>query len=97
MLLNQISKRHICTLCLTFPVQLIIGVVQDVGFVGCVQIVHVDVQVIRRVEQVVFALIQREADPRGRELFPLRAASITFQRQSSGRSYEVRKEIDIRK
>lgn len=42
-----------------------ISVVQDVSLVRGVQIVHVNVQVIGRVEQVVFALIQREADPRG--------------------------------
>lgn len=69
-----------------------IGVVQNVSFIRCVQIVHVNVQVIGRVEQVVFTLVQREADPRGGELFALRAASITLEWQSSGRSYEVRGE-----
>lgn len=82
-------------LCLTFPVQLVIRIVQDISFIRCVQIVHINVQVIRCVEQVVFALIQREADPRGGELFSLRATTITLQWQSSGRSYKVRGEGNL--
>lgn len=40
-----------------------ISVVEDISLVRCVQIVHIYVQVIRSVEQIIFTLIQREADP----------------------------------
>lgn len=55
----------------TFPVGLVVGVVQVVPLLRRVQLVHVDVQVVRRLPEVVLALVQRQADSRGRELFAL--------------------------
>lgn len=72
----------------TFPVRLLVSVVQVVPLVRRVQLVHVDVQVIRRLPEVVLALVQRQADSRGGELFTLTWTPL--QGQGGGRGYRGR-------
>lgn len=73
----------------TFPVRLLVGVVQVVPLVRRVKLVHVDVEVVWRLPEVVLALVQRQADSRGGELFTLAWASL--QGQSGGRGYRRRR------
>lgn len=48
-----------------------VSVVEVVPFVRRVQLVDVDVEVVWRLPEVVLALVQRQADSRGGELFTL--------------------------
>lgn len=64
------------SLFLTFPVRLMVGVVEVVALLRRVEVVHVNVKVVRRLPEVVLALVQRQADARGGELLPLRWASL---------------------
>lgn len=72
----------------TFPVRLLVGVVEVVPLVRRVQLVHVDVQVVWRLPEVVLALVQRQADPRGGELFTVTWTPLQGQR--GGRGYKRR-------
>lgn len=69
----------------TFPVGVVVGVVEVVALVRRVQVVHVDVEVVRRLPEVVLALVQRQADPRGGELFTLSRTAL--QGEGGGRGY----------
>lgn len=60
----------------TFPVRLVVRVVQVVPLVRRVKLVHVDVEVVWRLPEVVLALVQRQADSRGGELFTLTWTSL---------------------
>lgn len=60
----------------TFPVRLVVSVVQVVPLVRRVKLVHVDVEVVWRLPEVVLALVQRQADSRGGELFTVARTSL---------------------
>lgn len=51
-------------------------VVEVIPLIGSVEVVHVYVQVIGRLSQVILALVQGQADTRGRELFSLGGTSL---------------------
>lgn len=64
----------------TVPVHLVVRVVQVIAVVRSVEVIDVDVKVVRRLAQIVLALVQREADAGGRQFLPLGAASLKGQR-----------------
>lgn len=53
-----------------------VGVVKVVALLWRVEVVHVNVQIVRRLPEVVLALVQRQADARGGELLSLCWASL---------------------
>lgn len=53
-----------------------VRVVKVVALLWRVEVVHVNVQIVWRLTEVVLALVQRQADARGRELLPLGWASL---------------------
>lgn len=72
-----------------------VGVVKVVALLWRVEVVHVDVQVVRRLPEVVLALVQRQADARGGELLPLRWASLQGQRGRGHYSTQIRKSVHV--
>lgn len=53
-----------------------VGVVKVVALLRRVEVIHVNVQIVRRLTEVVLALVQRQADAGGGELLPLGGASL---------------------
>lgn len=51
-------------------------VVEVISLIWSVEFIHVDVQIIWGLTQVIFAVVQRKADLRGRKFFPLAGTSL---------------------
>lgn len=69
------SWRRLCPERPTFPVHLMVRVVEVILLVRSVQVVDIYVEIVGRLPQVVLALVQRKADSGGGELLSLAGTS----------------------